>query len=406
MSDESIVDIGVGVGDYGGGGDVRASDRDLQRLRGSERSTNRRDRRSGLGRALVAILAAIGVIVAVPLLTGGDDNEEQGSENSRAPASASGDNGSGTGRGAAAPTSAPATGTIFEPPAVSHLRSDDVASVFGGAIDTDAVQYGVAYVANGDFTILDHRGISVPEPLIAQRYATVMTLGLLTSGGRTWAIDATDRDRSYLVSNTYVVVVSQRPGTIAVINPDNLADIGLMSAGLPVPSLELPEGADLLWVQGRGLLILPRTGGTFEVGGIASSLTRISDERAVAASLGATVYERCDDTLACAYVLQAVGDVVVELPFPQGARFSLSPDGQWLVAMAADESSTLFAVSTAQERVLTVGEVSAVDWAPDSSFVVIVRNDMVEIVYPATGQTIEILLNDVPDNDSLLVFSS
>jgi hypothetical protein len=53
-----------------------------------------------------------------------------------------------------------------------------------------------------------------------------------------------------------------------------------------------------------------------------------------------------------------------------------------------------------------VGEVSAVDWAPDSSFVVIVRNDLVEIVYPATGQTIEIMLNDVPDNDSLLVFSS
>jgi hypothetical protein len=153
-------------------------------------------------------------------------------------------------------------------------------------------------------------------------------------------------------------------------------------------------------------LILPRTGGTFEVGGIASSLTRISDERAVAASLGATVYERCDDMLACAYVLQAVGDVVVELPFPQGASFSVSPDGQWLVAMAADESSTLFAVSTAQERVLSAGEVSAVDWAPDSSFVVIVRNDMVEIVYPATGQTIEILLNDVPDNGSLLVFSS
>ena len=297
-------------------------------------------------------------------------------------------------------------GTIFEPPAASHLRSDEVASLFGTVIDIDAVQYGVAYVANGDFTILDHRGINVPEPLIAQDYATVWTLDLLTSGGRTWAIDSMDRERSYLVSNTYVVVVSQRPGTIAIFNPDNLGSVGLMSSGLPVPSVELPDGANLLWVQGRGLLVLPRTGGTFEVSGTASSLTRISDERAVAASLAGTVYERCDDTLACAYVLEADGDAVVDLPFPQRTRFSLSPDGEWLVAMAADESSTLFAIGTAGEQVLSTGQVSAIDWAPDSSFVAVVREDLLEIVYPATGQIVEMTLNDVPDNDSLLVFSS
>ena len=54
MSDESFFD--VGVGEYGGGGDVRETDRDLQRLRRNERSTNRRDRRSGLGLVLVVIL--------------------------------------------------------------------------------------------------------------------------------------------------------------------------------------------------------------------------------------------------------------------------------------------------------------------------------------------------------------
>jgi len=346
MADESILDIGVG--EHVDGQDVTASDRGLQRPRRNERSTKRRDRRSGLGVALGAILAAVGVIVAVPLLSGGDDSEEQASEASPAPASV--DNSSGTGGGAADPTSAPTAGTIFDPPTVNHLRADDVALLFSEAVDTDAIQYGVAYVANGDFTILDHRGISVPERLIAQSFTTVATLGLLTSGGRTWAIDATDRDRSYLVSNTYVVVGSERPGTIAIINPNNLSDIGLMVAGLPVPSVELPDGADLLWVQGRGLLILPRTGGTFEVRGTASSLTRISDDRAVAASLGGTVYERCDDTLACAYVLEAAGDVVAELPFSQGARFSLSPDGEWLVAMPADESATLFTISTAEEQ--------------------------------------------------------
>jgi hypothetical protein len=402
MADESIPDIGVG--EPVDGQDIAASDRDLQGLRRNERSTKRRDRRRGLGVALVAILAAVGAIVAVPFVTGDDDSKEQSSEASPAPAS--GENGLGIEGPAADPTPAPIVGMIFEPPTASHLRGDDVALLFGGAIDTDAVQYGVAYVANGDFTILDHRGISVPEPLIARNYTTVVTLDLLTSGGRTWAIDATDRDRSYLVSNSYVVVVSQRPGTIAIINPNNLTTVELMSAGLAVPSVELPEGADLLWVQGRGLLILPRTGGTFEVRGNASTLTRISDERAVAASLGGTLYERCDDTLACAFVLEAADDVEAELPFPQGTRFSLSPDSKWLVAMEDDESATLFAVDTAEEQVLTVGKVSAIDWAPDSSFVVIVRDDMLEIVYPVTGQTVEMTLNDVPDNDSLLVFSS
>ena len=410
MADEPILDIGVG--EHVVGEDVTASDRDLQQLRRNERSTKRRDKRNGLALALAAVLVAIGAIVAVPLLTGGGDlgdPDEQSSDTSAAPKP--GDSSAESVADTANPTPEPTEGTVFQPPAASHLRSDDVASVFGGAIDTDAVQYGVAYVANGDFTVLDHRGISVPEPLIAQNYATVVTLGLLTSGGRTWAIDVTDRDRSYLVSNTYIVVGSERPGTIAIINPNNLTDIGLMSAGLPVPSVELPDGADLLWVQGRGLLILPRTGGTFEVRGTASSLTRISDGRAVAASLGGTVYERCDDTLECVYVLEADGaaadgDAVAALPFPQGTRFSLSPDGEWLVAMAGDESSTLVAISTADERILTPGQVSAIDWAPDSSFVVIVRNDVLEIVYPATGQTVEMTLNDVPDNDSLLVFSS
>jgi hypothetical protein len=402
MADESILDIGLR--EHVGGEDVLPSDRDLQQLRRNERSTKRRGKRNGLGLAVAAALVAIGAIVAVPLLTGGDDPEERSSETSAVPVS--GDNGPGTGGGAANPTPKPTVGTIFEPPAASHLRADDVALVFGGAIDTDEVQYGVAYVANGDFTILDHRGISVPEPLIAQDFATVSTLDLLTSGGRTWAIDSTDRDRSYLVSNTYVVVVAQRPGTIAIFNPDNLGSIGLMSAGLPVPSVELPDGANLLWVQRRGLLVLPRTGGTFEVSGTASSLTRISDERAVAASLGGTVYERCDDTLACTYVLEADGDVVADLPMPEGTSFSLSPNGEWLVAMTGDESSTLFTISTADERVLTAGQVSAIDWAPDSSFVVIVRDDALEIVYPVTGRTVEITLNDVPDNDSLLIFSS
>ncbi len=179
MADESILDIGVG--EHVVAEDLTALDRDLQQLRRNERSKKRRDKRNGLALALAAILVAIGAIVAVSLMTGGDDLEEQSSETSAAPAS--GATGSGTGGGAADLTSEPTVGTIFEPPAASHLRSDDVASVVGGAIDTDAVQYGVAYVANGDFTILDHRGISVPEPLIAQNYATVVTLGLLTSGG-------------------------------------------------------------------------------------------------------------------------------------------------------------------------------------------------------------------------------
>ena len=148
---------------------------------------------------------------------------------------------------------------------------------------------------------------------------------------------------------------------------------------------------------------MPRTGGTFELSGIASSLTRISDARAVAASLHGTVYEACDDSLTCAYFSQDDQGSVTPLPFEAGTGFTVSPDGKWVVA-AVDDTIVVHNIGAPRQALTLEGDVTAVDWAPDSSFVAIVAGDLLSVVYPNDGRVLPLRLNDVPDDNSLLVF--
>lgn len=404
VGDKPIFDLGPIHGDEDGP-DIGSADtselvrrRDLQPVR--RRDEARKDKRTGVLLGVGLIVAALGALLVGSLMTGEAPLAEDEPTDLNAP-------------DASSPTTAAhdpeeqATNNLpgFEPPSQGHLRADEIASLFETGLNSDGNRYGIAYVANSEFVVLDHRGITLPELQIAVNFATVSSLALLTNDGRTWAVNPVDRERNYLVSNNYVVVVSERPGTIAIISPDDQSVINLMSSALPVPSVELPEGADLLWAQGRGPLVMPRTGGTFEVSGLASSLARISDARAVAASLHGTVYESCDDSFTCTYFSQVDQGPTAALPFETGAKFTISPDGKWVV-VTAEDSIVVFDVE-AQRPVLTIDEaVTAVDWAPDSSFAAIVSGDVLTIVYPNASEVlpIRLRLNQIPDPNSLLVF--
>jgi len=396
VADGPIFDLGP-LAEPGAGGADRA--RDLQQVR--RRAGSQRDRRSGLMLAVAAIAVALAAMVLLPRLLRDDSvtGETADQEPVAAPAFAS------EGAGGADLSGADQAAGGFEPPSAEHLRADQVAVLFDESLDRADTHYGIAYVANDDFVVLDQRGISVPDLEIAVDFATVSGLALLTNDGRTWAIDPDDRDRSFLVSNSYVVVVSERPGTIAVIRPDDLSQIGLMSSALPVPPVTLPEGADLLWVQGRGPLVMPRTGGTFEVSGLASSLERISDDRAVAASTHGTIYESCADDLSCTYSAQQDGAPPVELPFEPGTVFTPSPDGAWVVVETGAEV-IVYDVGSSASVATFDADTTAIDWAPDGSFVAIIADDLLQVVQPDSANVVSLKLNHTPDTNSLLVFSS
>jgi hypothetical protein len=394
IHDGSGPDLGPDIGSTAG--PESPDRRDLQRARRGSR--DKKDKRTGLFIAAGLVGIALGVLLVVPLIT--DDRPLARDE----PIDAISPVAPTPSRDAAEPPPivierAPG----FEPPSAEHLRADEIASLFETDINSNGSRYGIAYVSTDDFVVLDHRGITLPGLEIAVEFETVSNLALLTNDGRTWAVNPIDRERNYLVSNSYVVVVSERPGTIAIIRPDDQSAISLMSSALPVPSVQLPEGAGLLWAQGRGPLVMPRTGGTFELSGIASSLTRISDARAVAASLHGTVYESCDDSLACTYLSQVDEGPLTLLPFEAGTAFTVSPDGNWVVA-AVDDVIIVHEIGTQRSAVTLEGDVTAVDWAPDGSFVAIVSGDVLSVVYPDDGRVLPLRLNHVPDENSLLVF--
>lgn len=367
------------------------------------------DRPIGIAAAIAIIAVAFLAVLLLSML--GSDEETDTANAVTVPASTT------TSQESAASTTDSQAATIVDsgsvdapaasdtPSGAARLGSDQVASAFANEIDTDSISYGIAYVANSGFVVLDARGISLPDLEIAQQFGQVSELALLTGEGGTWAVNADDRDRSYLVSNMYVVVEAERPDTIAVIDADN-ESIDLLSSGLPIPGVTLPTGAEMIVVQQRGLIVLPRTGGTFELSGTASSLTRLSDDRAVSASTGATAYERCGDDLQCDYFTVRTGsDEEFPLQVPPRSVLDISPRGDWVVARADDETF-LVDVESGDLVPLAGGTIDAISWAPDDTFVALARGDIIEIFIPTERRSIELMLNEQLLLDALLVFSS
>ena len=99
--------------------------------------------------------------------------------------------------------------------------------------------------------------------------------------------------------------------------------------------------------------------------GTASSLTRLSNDRAVSASTGATAYERCGDDLQCEYFAVRTGsDDEFPLSVPPGSMLDISPRGDWAVARA-DDGTFLLDVESGNLVPLEDGAIDANSWAPE-----------------------------------------
>lgn len=311
-----------------------------------------------------------------------------------------------------AATPVPAATAATAAPALPPKSTDahaasaaDVALAFTDQIDTDNVHFGVAYPVADGVMVLNRSGANVPAQAVAQNLGIVTTLPLLTTGEATWAIDPRGDGRTYLVTNSFTVVKSTRLNTLAVYDPAS-GEVELLAAGQPAPGVELPAGAQVLDVQRRGLLVLPRTGGTYEIDGLADSLRRIDDGRAVAGSQQATIFERCDEELQCHLVLRVGEDGDEQaVPLQPGSPISLSPSGAWALQYDGSQN-TIVATTNNDTFELAPGEIRAAAWASTGDFVALLRADSIELFYPHDQRSLAIELVVPPETNAMTVYSS
>lgn len=298
-------------------------------------------------------------------------------------------------------------------------QSARIAELMANEVDTDRLAYGIAYVTDDGLMLINRSGAIAPELEVAQNFGLVLGLPLFAADRQTWAIDPRDAGSAHLVTSSFVVVQSKEPNVLAVFDAGR-HEIELLASGQPAPGIELPAGARVLPVQGRGLLVLPRTGGTFEVDGLAASLRRIDDGVAVAASRGATLFQRCDERLQCELVLRSkastetqpgtVADAeaaadgqVVALDLRKS--LSVSPLGTWVVEYGNGENR-LFSSTSNSFMALAGGEIQASSWASDERFVALLRNDEIELFFPEDNWSFWLDLAAPAATDAIAVYSS
>lgn len=290
------------------------------------------------------------------------------------------------------------------PPSNEHLEADRISDLFRLEVD-GALSYAVVYPSQMGLQILSSEGVTNPTIEVAVGFEEAVRLPLLSDGSRTWAIDPTDRQTAYLVSTQFVVVDVETEGSVAFVNNSlEPINVGISSFGAWGPGFDVPAGSDILAIPGRGLLILPETGGTFKL--TSSGAKPISPDRAVAASLHSEVYRRCDDALDCElYVASRDGDEVATLDLDASARVYLSPEGDYLLT-ASGEGLQIIRVATGDSWTLGDRSVEAAGWSPDGDFVAVASGDDLLLAYPETERIEEMTLPIQTASSSLLVVSS
>lgn len=387
---EVVPDIGVARSD-GAAGDRTGDDR--QRVRATSRS--RRRLFGAIGMAAVA-LGAVWLVFGrgndpvEPLgdpageIAGGDDTTGDG-------ANVGGTDGSG----------ARATGGDPNfPPSDEHMAGDSVAQLFRSTINGDA-EYAIVYPDEFGLQVLSGAGATEPALKVAFRFEEALRYPLFSDGTRTWAIDIADLSTAWVVSTQFVVVDISREGSVAFINTSaDPVNIGISSFGAWGPGFDLPPGSDVLPVPGRGLLVLPETGGTFQL--LTAGVEAISDDRVVAASVNAEIYKRCDDELNCELYLESDGTSEL-LEVPLEATLHPSPNGDWVFVQELDSSSLVRTDGTVWSLDVPA---QAVSWSPDSRFVALMVGDEVVLAYPETRERESMVMPTAPAVAALKVVSS
>lgn len=285
------------------------------------------------------------------------------------------------------------------------VEEDRVKRLFDSLTESGGRDYAIAYLHDGELVVLDSDGATPATLEVAQGIPDFANIKMLSSGDQTWAIDINDRQRGYMVSAVYTVAEMDGRGTLAVIKRrQSEISVDILADSLPFTNIRLPASADVQAIDGRGLLIMPRTGGTFELAPLERAPRLISDDRAVAASRSTTIYESCDPELRCSAFAAHIDGTITDLPFDLTSTFTPSPDGQHVLVLE-DETVGLFTLANGEFTPLESGPVEDVDWAQDSAFVTLLRGQTVVFHLPETNTSEVLDLPYWPDPRALVVFS-
>ena len=290
------------------------------------------------------------------------------------------------------------------------FHTKHIIDVFSETLDSDEVRYGFAYRNEDSLRVVDASGITDVETEVAHGYLQLTGVRFLSTASETWAIDETDRTNGYFVSSIYDVVDLDGGGTLGVIDldgPDRTID--LLADGLPAASVDIPATTDVLGVDGYGVLLMPRTGGTYALRPGEREPSLISTDRALAATTALVVFESCDESLRCVAYGETLGatdnTVRYELPHRKDARYWPSPDGRWIILDDGADAQLLSLIDPTDSRILS-SSIEEVSWSASSEFAAILRGRTIEIIPTGSGDHRQILLPEAPEDGAFTVFET
>ena len=336
--------------------------------------------------ALLGVGAAVVGLFLGSFLFGGDDTADSATDDSPA-------GGDAAPAGLAASESAPLL-AADEP-------VDSVAELFRTWNRSDGPM-AVVYPSPMGLQVLSDAGTTQPEIEVAVGFEEASRFPLISDGSTSWAVDPNRLETAFLVSTQFVVVDVDREGRVAFIN-DSLdpPNIGESSFGAWGPGFDLPPEADVLAVPGRGLFVLPTTGGTYEYE--LNGVLPFSEDVLIAASVDSEVFERCDQELTCElYMSGAALEQPLVLPLDVRSAVWPAPGGRWLISRSPDGESTLHDLVGATAAVID-GTVRAVDWGADASQAALLTDDELVLLRPDSGEVQAVTLPISPSAPTVLL---
>lgn len=351
------------------GGEVAVGDRhddvdlivDLSTERPETRISKGPESESTVNWATAALALVVVAVIGWAIFGGGDAD---------AGAEAEGDEATSNADGAGIGTDETPAGDPNVPRSDTHLAADNIAMGFTEFIDGDQ-RFTVVYPSADGLQMLSAAGPTTPDVSVAFGFEQMARFPLISDGSRTWAVDPEDPTTSYLVSTQFEVVDTALEGRVAFIDTSrDPIRVGISSFGAWGAGFEVPDSSQILAVPGRGLLIMPQTGGTFIV--TATGVDPVSDDSAVAASTNGEVYQRCDQALSCElYVTNPDIPDGLKLDLPVGSEISISPTGRFVASLDEDNVAWIFDTEDATTWGVGTDEVFGLGWAPDESFLAI-----------------------------------
>lgn len=291
------------------------------------------------------------------------------------------------------------------PPSDEHSRGDAAADLFGLRVD-GASKYAVVYPTVMGLQMLSSDGATSPGLEVAVGFEEAVRFPLLNDGSRTWAVNPADREMAFVVSTQFVVVDVDLEGSVAFINPSvTPTNVGISSFGAWGPGFDVPTDSEILAIPGRGILIVPPTGGTFRL--TVAGVEKISDDRVVAAGTKSEVYQRCNDQLDCdLYVTSADNPDGFALNVDPSERVYVSPEGAFVLAADRDGFAQITSLASGREWDVVEEAISAVGWSPDESFVAFVAGNDLLIAFPDEQRVETLTIPTLPSSRNMLVVAS